>query len=137
MELVLEPTQQGTSHEVSVSTEGVEEWKRNINDKGWKESSPPFTLRQKPGLTTYAVRNTSCCLTLKLVSWTQWRISVTFPSHSRSLKRFLFHFSWRYTHFYRLSHSELANIEKVAVCSSLRSLKPKRTIESRAKSDHP
>ncbi|GKE26740.1 hypothetical protein Tco_1442124 [Tanacetum coccineum] len=30
-----------------------------------------------------------------------------------------------YTHFYRLSHSELVDIEKVAVCSSLRSLKSK------------
>nr|GEU70438.1 reverse transcriptase domain-containing protein [Tanacetum cinerariifolium] len=38
-----------------------------------------------------------------------------------------------FTYFYRLSHSELVDIEKVAVCSSLRSLKPKRTIESRAK----
>ncbi|GJT64118.1 hypothetical protein Tco_1015598 [Tanacetum coccineum] len=39
----------------------------------------------------------------------------------------------RFTHFYRLSHSELVDIEKVAVSSSLRSLKPKCTIESRAK----
>nr|GEU58127.1 hypothetical protein [Tanacetum cinerariifolium] len=38
-----------------------------------------------------------------------------------------------YMYFYRLSHSELVGIEKVAVCSSLRSLKPKCTIESRAK----
>ncbi|GJY11887.1 hypothetical protein Tco_0381196 [Tanacetum coccineum] len=36
-----------------------------------------------------------------------------------------------YTHFYRLSHSELVDIEKVAVCSSLRSLKSKCTIESK------
>nr|GEV33169.1 hypothetical protein [Tanacetum cinerariifolium] len=54
-------------------------------------------------------------------------------SHSRSLNRLLFHFSRSFTHFYWLSHSELVDIEKVAVCSSLRSLKPKRTIESRAK----
>nr|GEU60683.1 hypothetical protein [Tanacetum cinerariifolium] len=38
-----------------------------------------------------------------------------------------------YTHFYRISHSELVGIEKVAVCSSLRSLKLKCTFESRAK----
>ncbi|GJT33503.1 hypothetical protein Tco_0923922 [Tanacetum coccineum] len=38
-----------------------------------------------------------------------------------------------YTHCYRLSHSELVDIEKVAVCSSLRSLKQKCTIKSRAK----
>ncbi|GJY26064.1 DNA-directed DNA polymerase [Tanacetum coccineum] len=49
----------------------------------------------------------------------------TLPSHSRSLKGFLFHFSWRSTHFYRLSHSELDDIEKVALCSSLRLLKTK------------
>ncbi|GKF92283.1 hypothetical protein Tco_0279002 [Tanacetum coccineum] len=42
-----------------------------------------------------------------------------------------------YMHFYRLSHSELVDIEKVAVCSSLRSLKTKCTIESRANKDHP
>ncbi|GJY29958.1 hypothetical protein Tco_0405725 [Tanacetum coccineum] len=34
------------------------------------------------------------------------------PSHSRSLKGFLFHFSRRSIHFYRLSHSELDDIEK-------------------------
>ncbi|GJY75920.1 putative reverse transcriptase domain-containing protein [Tanacetum coccineum] len=49
----------------------------------------------------------------------------TLPSHSRSLKGFLFHFSRRSTHFYRLSHSELDDIEKVALCSSLRLLKTK------------
>ncbi|GJT37755.1 hypothetical protein Tco_0937620 [Tanacetum coccineum] len=42
-----------------------------------------------------------------------------------------------YMHFYQLSHSELVDIEKVAVCSSLRSPKAKCTIESRAKRDHP
>nr|GEY33398.1 hypothetical protein [Tanacetum cinerariifolium] len=56
----------------------------------------------------------------------------TLPSHSRSLNRLLFHFPRRLTSFYRLSHSELVDIEKVPVCFSLRSLKPKRTIESRA-----
>nr|GEX93454.1 retrovirus-related Pol polyprotein from transposon TNT 1-94 [Tanacetum cinerariifolium] len=55
------------------------------------------------------------------------------PNHSRSINRLLFHFSWSLTHFYRLSHSELVDIEKVAVCSSLRSPKSKHTIESRAK----
>nr|GEW68353.1 hypothetical protein [Tanacetum cinerariifolium] len=38
-----------------------------------------------------------------------------------------------FTRFYRLSHSELVDIEKVAVCSILRSPKSKCTIESRAK----
>nr|GEU80676.1 hypothetical protein [Tanacetum cinerariifolium] len=47
MELVLEQTQQGTSHEVSVSTEGVEELKRNVKIKGEKKEAL-HTLRQKP-----------------------------------------------------------------------------------------
>ncbi|GJT17693.1 hypothetical protein Tco_0876399 [Tanacetum coccineum] len=38
-----------------------------------------------------------------------------------------------YTHFYRLSHSELVAIEKVAVRSSLRSLKSKCTIDIKVK----
>ena len=37
MELVLEQTQQGTSNEVSVITEGVEEWKRIVKIKGEKK----------------------------------------------------------------------------------------------------
>ena len=37
IELELEQTLQGSSGEVSVSTEGVEEWKRNEMWKGWKE----------------------------------------------------------------------------------------------------
>nr|GEZ50236.1 hypothetical protein [Tanacetum cinerariifolium] len=56
------------------------------------------------------------------------------PSHSRSLNRLLFQFSQSFMRFYRLSHSESVDIEKVAVCSSLRSPKSKCTIESRAKS---
>nr|GFB26577.1 hypothetical protein [Tanacetum cinerariifolium] len=44
----------------------------------------------------------------------------TLPSHSKSLKRFLFHFSRRFNTFYWLSHSEIVDIEKVAVRSSLR-----------------
>nr|GEY72678.1 retrotransposable element Tf2 [Tanacetum cinerariifolium] len=47
MELVLEQTQQGTSHEVSVSTEGVKELKRKVKIKGEKKESLR-TLRQKP-----------------------------------------------------------------------------------------
>ncbi|GJT35176.1 hypothetical protein Tco_0925595 [Tanacetum coccineum] len=37
------------------------------------------------------------------------------------IKEVLFHFSRRSTRFYRLSHSEIVDIEKVAVRSSLRS----------------
>nr|GEU70848.1 hypothetical protein [Tanacetum cinerariifolium] len=45
MELVLEQTQQGTSHEVSVSAKGVEELKRKVKIKGEKKESL-LTLRQ-------------------------------------------------------------------------------------------
>nr|GEW86295.1 hypothetical protein [Tanacetum cinerariifolium] len=41
---------------------------------------------------------------------------------SQSLEKTLFQNSRRFTHFYRLSHSELVGIEKVAISSSLRSL---------------
>nr|GEY72072.1 hypothetical protein [Tanacetum cinerariifolium] len=44
MELALEQTQQGTSHEVSVSTEGVEELKRKYKIKGEKKEAL-LTLR--------------------------------------------------------------------------------------------
>ncbi|GJR22578.1 hypothetical protein Tco_0971105 [Tanacetum coccineum] len=47
MELVLEQTQQGTSYEVSVSAEGVEELKRKVKIKGEKKEAL-LTLRQKP-----------------------------------------------------------------------------------------
>ncbi|GJV07266.1 hypothetical protein Tco_1344922 [Tanacetum coccineum] len=49
MELVLEQTQQGTSYEVSVSDEGVEELKRKVKIKGEKKEAL-LTLRQKPVL---------------------------------------------------------------------------------------
>ncbi|GKD41703.1 hypothetical protein Tco_1261910, partial [Tanacetum coccineum] len=48
MELVLEQTQQGTSYEVSVSAEGVEELKRRVKINGEKKEAL-LTLRQKPG----------------------------------------------------------------------------------------
>ncbi|GJR71737.1 hypothetical protein Tco_0084102 [Tanacetum coccineum] len=47
MELVLEQIQQGTSYEVSVSAEGVEELKRKVKIKGEKKEAL-LTLRQKP-----------------------------------------------------------------------------------------
>ncbi|GKC70166.1 hypothetical protein Tco_1116049, partial [Tanacetum coccineum] len=46
MELVLEQTQQGTSYEVSVRAEGVEELKRKVKIKGEKKEAL-LTLRQK------------------------------------------------------------------------------------------
>ncbi|GJT70714.1 hypothetical protein Tco_1030000 [Tanacetum coccineum] len=46
MKLVLEQTQQGTSYEVSASTEGVEELKRKVKIKGGKKEAL-FTLSMK------------------------------------------------------------------------------------------
>ncbi|GKE61305.1 hypothetical protein Tco_1511672, partial [Tanacetum coccineum] len=46
MELILEQTQQGISHEGSISTEGVEELKRKVKIKGEKKEAL-LTLRQK------------------------------------------------------------------------------------------
>ncbi|GJS37843.1 hypothetical protein Tco_0536225 [Tanacetum coccineum] len=47
IELVLEQTQQGSSYEVSVSDEGVEELKRKVKINGEKKEAL-LTLRQKP-----------------------------------------------------------------------------------------
>ncbi|GJY67168.1 hypothetical protein Tco_0469406 [Tanacetum coccineum] len=47
IELVLEQTQQGTSYEVLVSAEGVEELKRKVKIKGEKKEAL-LILRQKP-----------------------------------------------------------------------------------------
>nr|GEU42806.1 integrase, catalytic region, zinc finger, CCHC-type, peptidase aspartic, catalytic [Tanacetum cinerariifolium] len=48
MELVLEQTQQGTSYEVSISAEGVEELTRKVKTKGEKKEAI-LTPMQKPG----------------------------------------------------------------------------------------
>ncbi|GJZ77712.1 hypothetical protein Tco_0642384 [Tanacetum coccineum] len=56
MELQLEQTQQGSSYEVLVSAEGVEELKRKVKIKGEKESL--LTLRQKPEHAEYDESNT-------------------------------------------------------------------------------
>ncbi|GJX26981.1 hypothetical protein Tco_0233277 [Tanacetum coccineum] len=55
------------------------------------------------------------------------------PSQPLKVGKTLFQNSQRFTHFYQLSHSELVDIEKVALSSSLRSLKSKCAIEYRAK----
>ncbi|GJR35242.1 hypothetical protein Tco_1210926 [Tanacetum coccineum] len=61
MELVLEQTKQGTSYEVSVSAEGVEELKRKVKIKGEKKEAL-LTLRQKPGQYICYQQHLSCCL---------------------------------------------------------------------------
>nr|GEW21972.1 hypothetical protein [Tanacetum cinerariifolium] len=80
MELVLEQTQQGTSYEVSVSVEGVEELKRKVKIKGEKKEAL-FTLRQKPGnlcdsirikLVTSGKKRWCDSLRIKLVPVTHW-----------------------------------------------------------------
>nr|GEY34752.1 hypothetical protein [Tanacetum cinerariifolium] len=45
------------------------------------------------------------------------------PSQPLKVEKTLLQNSWRYTHFYRLSHFELVSIEKEVLSSSLRSLK--------------
>nr|GEU61210.1 hypothetical protein [Tanacetum cinerariifolium] len=50
MELVLEKSQQGSSHEVSVSTEGVEEFKRIVKINGEKKEALHTTLGLKTNL---------------------------------------------------------------------------------------
>nr|GFB57102.1 hypothetical protein [Tanacetum cinerariifolium] len=57
MELILEHTQQGISYEVSVSTEGVEELKRNDKIKGVKKEALLINLGRN-WVNTYAMRNT-------------------------------------------------------------------------------
>nr|GEV04237.1 putative AC transposase [Tanacetum cinerariifolium] len=57
MELILEHTQQGISHEVSVSIEGVEELKRNDKIKGVKKEALLIHLGRNR-VNTNAIRNT-------------------------------------------------------------------------------
>ncbi|GKA35579.1 hypothetical protein Tco_0722070 [Tanacetum coccineum] len=57
MELVLKQTQQGSSYEVSVNTEGVEELKRKVKIKGEKKEAL-LTLRQKLEHVEYNESNT-------------------------------------------------------------------------------
>nr|GFA47872.1 hypothetical protein [Tanacetum cinerariifolium] len=57
MELILEHTQQGISYEVSVSTEGVEELKRNDKIKGVKKEALLIHLGRNR-VNTYAIKNT-------------------------------------------------------------------------------
>nr|GEY87639.1 hypothetical protein [Tanacetum cinerariifolium] len=87
MELVLEQTQQGTSHEVSVNTYVI----RNTKPLSGIEDSRhgPSDAMHNASLTTQGP-STDCC----------------FISHGD------------YTHFYRLCHSELVDIEKVARSSA-------------------
>nr|GEU45059.1 hypothetical protein [Tanacetum cinerariifolium] len=136
MELILEQTQGGVSHEVSISAEGVEELKRKVKIKGEKKEAL-FTLKAETRSIHALSETLSYCLVLKTVVMEPMTQCKTLPSYLRSLNRVLFHFSRRLHTFLSSSHSELVGIEKMAVCSSLQSLKPKCTIESRAKRDHP
>ncbi|GJR69200.1 putative reverse transcriptase domain-containing protein [Tanacetum coccineum] len=64
MEIVLEQTQQGSSYEVSVSAEGVEELKRKVKIKG-ENKEALLTLRQKPGQYICCQESQRWLLTLK------------------------------------------------------------------------
>ncbi|GKD24682.1 hypothetical protein Tco_1230896 [Tanacetum coccineum] len=64
MELALEQTQQGTSYEVSVSAEGVEELKRKVKIKDEKKEAL-LTLWQKPGQYICCQESKRWLLTLK------------------------------------------------------------------------
>ncbi|GJR81708.1 hypothetical protein Tco_0152493 [Tanacetum coccineum] len=64
MELVLEQTHKGTSYEVSVSAERVEELKRKVKIKGEKKEALR-TLRQKPGQYICCQESQRSLLTLK------------------------------------------------------------------------
>nr|GEW11238.1 hypothetical protein [Tanacetum cinerariifolium] len=57
IELILEHTQQGIGYEVSISTEGVEELKRNDKIKGVKKEALLIHLGRN-WVNTYAIRNT-------------------------------------------------------------------------------
>ncbi|GJV08218.1 hypothetical protein Tco_1345874 [Tanacetum coccineum] len=65
MELVMEQTQQGTSYEVSVSAEGVEELKRKLKINGEKKEAL-LTLRQKLERFDTSARNPVKQILLKL-----------------------------------------------------------------------
>nr|GFA87825.1 hypothetical protein [Tanacetum cinerariifolium] len=85
-----------------------------------KEKSPPYTLGRN-WVNTYAIRNT------KLLSGIEDSHHVPSdamhnPSQPLKVRKTLFQNSRRYTHFYRLCHSEVVGIEKEALSSSLRSL---------------
>ncbi|GJR89249.1 hypothetical protein Tco_0213260 [Tanacetum coccineum] len=70
MELVLEQTQQGTSYEVSVSAEGVEELKRKVKIKGEKKEAS-YKLRQKLGQHILLSKINKMIADMKMTSWTQ------------------------------------------------------------------
>ncbi|GKD27062.1 hypothetical protein Tco_1233276 [Tanacetum coccineum] len=96
--------------------------KSSFHDQGHQQDAKGKEDDEEFGRNTF-VRLDSTELT-RLLQREQYNLS--YCSYSRD-----------YTHFYRPSHFELVDIEKVAVCSSLRSLKTKYSIESKAKRDHP
>nr|GEV01298.1 hypothetical protein [Tanacetum cinerariifolium] len=61
MELVLKQTRQGTSHEVLVSDEGVEELKRKVKIKGEKKEAF-LTIKAETGSIHLLLETLSCCL---------------------------------------------------------------------------
>ncbi|GJY53787.1 hypothetical protein Tco_0445451 [Tanacetum coccineum] len=113
MELILEQTQQGISHEVSVSAEGVKELKRKVNINGEKKEAL-LTLKAELGQYIYWSETQSPMSgNLKQSSMdpvTQCKPSPTTQGLSID-SCFISHGD--YMHFYQLSHFELVGIEKV------------------------
>ncbi|GKC33222.1 hypothetical protein Tco_1040516 [Tanacetum coccineum] len=103
-------------------------------DKGSKERSPPHNLRQKPG-------QYICCQNHKLIADIENEIMdpvmqcTPFPAIRGFSQQKLSYLSRDDTPVYLLtSHSEIVDIEKVAIFSSLRSTKNQNAlIESKLK----
>nr|GEW45849.1 hypothetical protein [Tanacetum cinerariifolium] len=62
IELVLEQIQQGTSHDVSISTEWVEEWKRIVRINGEKKEALHTTLHTTLVRSSLRLPNNKCAL---------------------------------------------------------------------------
>nr|GEY49713.1 hypothetical protein [Tanacetum cinerariifolium] len=110
MELIMEQTQQGISHEVSVSVEGVEELKRKVKIKG--ERKKPSYILGRNWVNTSIVRNTK---PLSGIEENRHRPNDAMhnPSQPLKVRKTLFQNSRRFTHFNLLSHSELAGFDQI------------------------
>nr|GFB27403.1 hypothetical protein [Tanacetum cinerariifolium] len=83
MELILEQTQQGISHEVSVSTKGGEELERKVKTNA-KKKEALLTLMAETGSIHLLSEILSCSLVLKTVVMDLMTRCTTLPSHSKS-----------------------------------------------------
>nr|GEW11030.1 hypothetical protein [Tanacetum cinerariifolium] len=118
MELVLEQTQQGTSYEVSVSAEGVEELKRKVKIKGEKKEAL-LTLRcEKNSILQLEIMSRRFFLNgiyLIIGRSSQIRRDMEVPGSSR-LTRFIATCSYSTDIYKDIMKSQLANIFTKALC---------------------